>query len=187
MNNDKYYIDKKHLMVSIAIIITIIALIGMFLFFRSSAYNTNNIKPATIEAKEGNTVLVDYIGTLTNGTEFDSSIGKEPLRVTLGSGQVIPGFEEAIIGMKINDTKTITLPVDEAYGEKSPEFIITINRSKIQGNISVGDQIVQTLSNGYIAPGTIIELNNDTVTVDFNHPLAGQDLIFEITLVDIEN
>ncbi len=133
-------------------------------------------------AKSGDTVRVHYTGRLTDGTEFDTSIGGEPLEFTLGQGQTISGFEKAVIGMKVGESKTIAIPVDEAYGPRRDDLIVEVGRDKLPPDIipEVGMQL-QT-SQGII---TIIDVTETTIQLDANHPLAGQDLTFDIELVEI--
>lgn len=140
------------------------------------------------QAKAGDTVQVHYTGTLTDGTVFDSSKGREPLEFTLGSGQVIKGFDEGISGMAIGETKTVQIPVEEAYGPAHEEMIFTLTRSEIPDDIPL--EIGMTLNmhedgNPRPIPVIVRDLNEETVTLDANHPLAGQDLVFEVELVEI--
>jgi peptidylprolyl isomerase len=133
-------------------------------------------------AKSGDTVRVHYTGTLADGTEFDTSTGGEPMEFTLGEGNLIAGFEQAVTGMKVGETKKITIPADQAYGQRSDELIVEIGRDKLPPDIDpeVGMQL-QT-SQGVL---TIIEVTETTLKIDANHPLAGQDLTFVIELVEI--
>jgi peptidylprolyl isomerase len=133
-------------------------------------------------AKSGDTVSVHYTGTLADGTEFDTSTGGEPMEFTLGEGNLIAGFEQAVIGMKVGESRTITIPADQAYGQRSDELIVEIGRDKLPPDIDpeVGMQL-QT-SQGVL---TIIEVTETTLKIDANHPLAGQDLTFVIELVEI--
>ncbi|GAA4414182.1 peptidylprolyl isomerase [Nibrella viscosa] len=140
------------------------------------------------QAKAGDTVQVHYTGTLTDGTVFDSSKGREPLEFTLGSGQVIKGFDEGISGMEIGETRTVEIPVEEAYGPAHEEMIFTLERSEIPDDIPL--EIGMTLNmhedgNPQPVPVIVRDLTDESVTLDANHPLAGQDLVFEVQLVDI--
>jgi FKBP-type peptidyl-prolyl cis-trans isomerase 2 len=134
------------------------------------------------QAKTGDTVKVRYTGKLADGTVFDSSVGSEPYEFTLGQGQTISGFEQAVIGMKVGETKTVTIPVDEAYGPRRDDLIVEIGRDRLSQDINpeVGMQL--TSGQGTV---TIIEVSETTVKIDANHPLAGQDLTFDIELVEI--
>jgi peptidylprolyl isomerase len=139
-------------------------------------------------AKEGDTVSVHYIGTLEDGTQFDSSYERgEPLTFTLGAGQMIPGFENAVLGMKVGETKTVTLPPEEAYGEYRTDLIITLDRDQFPEDmeLTIGKRIPLQNSAGQQFMATIIEIGTSTVTVDANHELSGKTLIFEIELISI--
>lgn len=139
-------------------------------------------------AKNGDTVQVHYTGKLKDGSTFDSSVGKEPLEFTLGNGEMIPGFEKAVLGMKVGEKKTVTIPADEAYGPSKKELIVKIPR---QGFISdtppeVGQKVQSREANGNIIVAVVTEVTDTSITLDANHPLAGKDLIFEIELVKIQ-
>lgn len=141
------------------------------------------------QAKTGDTVQVHYTGTLTDGTIFDSSKGREPLEFTLGGGQVIKGFEEGITGMSVGDSKTVNIPVEDAYGPAHEEMVFTLERAELPDDIPL--ELGMTLNmhedgNPQPIPVIIRDLNDTSVTLDANHPLAGQDLIFEIELVDVK-
>jgi peptidylprolyl isomerase len=139
-------------------------------------------------AKTGDTVKVHYTGKLTDGTVFDSSDGGEPLEFTLGQGQIIPGFEQGVTGMKVGESKTINIPVDQAYGEHSDDMIIEIDRTELPASIDpkVGMQLQMNQGNGSIMVVTITEVSETKVKLDANHPLAGQALTFDIKLIEIE-
>ena len=128
-----------------------------------------------------------YTGTLEDGTQFDSSIDKTPLTFTLGAGQMIKGFEDAIRGMKVGETNTVTLPPEEAYGEYDEDRIVVLDRAQfpIGMELSIGQRVPMQNSAGQQFTVTIIEIGTETVTVDANHELAGKTLIFEIELVSI--
>lgn len=135
------------------------------------------------QAKVGDTVKVDYTGKLDDGTVFDSSKGKTPLEFTVGAGQMIKGFDEAIPGMKVGETKTVKIPADKAYGAYQPELVGVVPRSNFPPSITptVGQDL--QLSNGMHVRVTAV--NATDVTLDANHELAGKDLTFDITLVEI--
>jgi len=133
-------------------------------------------------AGESDTVKVHYTLRLDDGTEVDSSVGGDPLKFTIGNGDVIPGFEQAVIGMKIGEKKTVTIPAEDAYGLYDDELIIDIERSEISGD-TVPEVGMQLYSNGQYYP--IIAVSDTTVTIDKNHKLAGEDLTFDIELVEI--
>jgi len=140
-------------------------------------------------AKDGDTVQVHYTGKLADGTVFDSSVGRQPLSFTLGAGQMIPGFEKTVLGMKVGEKKTVTIPAAEAYGPRDEEEITELSRDKLpsEREPKVGDGLQLTSSETCTtATGIIIKISEDTVTLDFNHPLAGKDLTFDLELVKIE-
>jgi peptidylprolyl isomerase len=141
------------------------------------------------QAKNGDTVQVNYTGKLADGTVFDSSVGREPLEFTLGAGQMIPGFEKAVLGMKVGEKKTVTIPADEAYGPRRDDLVVKVPREKLPSGKTpeVGQQLEVRLPNGNTIIATITNVSdNNTVTIDANHPLAGKDLTFEIELVKIK-
>ena len=139
------------------------------------------------EAKEGNTVKVHYTGKLDDGSVFDSSVGGEPLEFTIGQGQMIPGFEQGVVGMALGETRTVIIAADQAYGIHRPEGVFEVDRSEIPASIplEVGMQLQATSAAGRPAQMTVIELSDDKVKLDANHPLAGKDLTFEIEVVEI--
>ncbi len=139
------------------------------------------------KAKDGDKVKVDYTGRLTDGTIFDSSVGKTPLEFTVGAGQMIKGFDAAILGMKEGETKVVTLTPDQAYGFPDPKMISVLDANNF-GNFSkltVGMEVRGT--DGFnVIVGRVIEINDTNAKVDFNPELAGKTLVFDIKLVDIE-
>lgn len=140
--------------------------------------------PAT--AQVGDTVRVDYTGTFNNGSIFDSSVNEsfghvEPLEFTIGAGQVIPGFDQALVGMSITQTKTVTIPAEEAYGQKYFE----IDLSELPEDIQVGESLYKQSEDGSITEVIVVNISESTATLENIHPLAGEDLTFEITLVEI--
>lgn len=139
------------------------------------------------QVKAGDTVKVHYHGRLTDGTTFDSSSGREPLEFQVGSGQVIKGFDDGVSGMEVGEKKTIQIPVDDAYGQKEENMIVEFPKSNFPPELSpeIGMSLNMTNGSGQVIPVTIVELKEDSVTLDANHPLAGQDLIFDIELVEI--
>lgn len=134
------------------------------------------------------TVTVHYTGTLVDGRVFDASPPERPLKFIVGKGEVIPGFDEAVIGMVHGEKRTVTIPPEKAYGEKKPEKIEVIERSKLPDNIDlhVGNRLEITGHDNTKLIVEIVEVTDETVTLDANHPLAGKDLIFDIELVRIE-
>jgi peptidylprolyl isomerase len=133
--------------------------------------------------KNGNTVLVHYTGKLKDGTKFDSSEGREPLEFKIGTNQVIPGFENGLIGKFKGDKFTINIPVKEAYGEHLPEYVLQVPNSNLPENVQVG-QMLQADSNGQIINVLVKEILDEYSVLDANHSLAGKDLIFDIEIVD---
>lgn len=138
-------------------------------------------------AKSGDTVTIHYVGTLDDGTQFDSSKGKDPLRFTLGSGQIIPGLDNAVQDMTVGDTETVTIKADEAYGGHDPAKVQQVPRNMIPAEIDlkVGVQLSGQTPTGEQISFTVTDVEAETVTVDANHPLAGKDLTFEVELVEI--
>ena len=141
------------------------------------------------KAKPGDSVLVLYVGTLDDGKVFDSSEmhGNKPLQLTLGAGKVLPGFEQAIIGMKPNQTKIIHIPAEQAYGLPRKDMVDLIKSSEYPRGYKpkVGDSFDIPLKGGGNAKATVVEVFKDGVKIDANHPLAGKDLDFEIKLLEI--
>jgi len=142
---------------------------------------------SAVVAKKGDTVKVDYTGTLADGTQFDSSIGKQPLQFTVGAGQMIAGFDAAVLGMKVGEKKTVTIPAAQAYGAVDQSLIFSVERSKLPANINpvVGMKLQMSRTDGSTVVVTVKEINETSVVMDANHELAGKDLTFEITLVAI--
>jgi peptidylprolyl isomerase len=138
------------------------------------------------QAKAGDTVKVHYTGRLDDGSVFDSSQGRAPLEFTVGGGQVIPGFDEAISGMSPGEEKTVTIPAGQAYGPRRDELMLVVPRDQFPDDIEpqVGQQLQMTQGN-QVAVVTITGMAEENVTLDANHPLAGQDLTFDLELVGI--
>ncbi|HZS07694.1 MAG TPA: peptidylprolyl isomerase [Blastocatellia bacterium] len=138
-------------------------------------------------AKTGDSVKVHYTGTLDDGTVFDSSADQEPLGFTLGSGEVIEGFENAVIGMEVGESKTITVPPDQAYGPHTDALVQTVARDQVRLGVEpeVGMAIEMQTPDGAVIPLLITAVTDTTLTFDANHPLAGEQLRFELTLVEI--
>lgn len=138
-------------------------------------------------AKAGDTVQVHYTGKLDDGSVFDSSAGRDPLEFTVGAGQVIPGFEQAVEGMAVGQTKTVTIPAAEAYGDRVAEAVLQVPREQLPPDLEpeVGQQLVMQSRDGRQIPIVVVEVTEDSITIDANHPLAGRDLTFEIELVSV--
>lgn len=138
-------------------------------------------------AKKGDTVHVHYTGSLNDGQVFDSSEGRDPLPFTIGGGQVIPGFEEAVIGMALNERKKVTIPVDKAYGPRNDELVLTIPRGQVPPDINpeVGMKLQMQGPGDNPVFVVVTEVNEEHIQLDANPPLAGEDLIFDIELVSI--
>jgi peptidylprolyl isomerase len=139
------------------------------------------------QAQLGNTVQVHYTGKLADGTTFDSSLQREPLEFTLGQGEIIPGFENAVLGMNPGESKIETIASEEAYGPHRPEMLFEMDRQELPPEIQphIGQRLQMTQPNGGTVPVVVTAVTTSEVTLDANHPLAGQDLIFDITLVAI--
>jgi peptidylprolyl isomerase len=139
------------------------------------------------QAKSGDTVKIHYTGTLDDGTQFDSSAGREPFEFSLGSGQVIAGFNTAVDGMTVGESKTVTIPPAEAYGDRHEKLVQQVQRTSLPDDMKpeVGMQLQSQSPDGQPMSLVIAEVSEETVTVDANHPLAGQALTFAIELVEI--
>ena len=139
------------------------------------------------EAKQGDTVQLHYMGKLPDGTIFDSSRERHPLQFTIGNGQVIAGFEQAVIGMKIGDLKTARIPMEQAYGPRRDDLVVTMDRSKLPPGLNpkIGQRLEMTQVDDQTSLVTVTDATESTLTLDANHPLAGKELTFDIELVGI--
>lgn len=137
--------------------------------------------------KKGSKVKAHYTGKLTNNEEFDSSLieGREPLEFTIGNGELIPGFENGIIGLSAGDKKTIEIPASEAYGEYKDELLVTVPKTNAPEGVQVGHSLQANMNTGQMVNFMVREINEDNIIVDANHPLAGQTLIFEIEILEV--
>ena len=137
--------------------------------------------------KEGDVVKVHYTGKLTNGEQFDSSVGREPLEFTVGAGQMIKGFDAAMPGMAVGDKKTVNIIPEDGYGQKIDDAIIEFPKENVPADMKLEPGMPLTLSNqaGQPVPVIVIEVKDDIIILDANHFLAGQDLVFDIELVEI--
>ncbi len=140
------------------------------------------------QAKLGDTVKVNYTGKLQDGTVFDSSANRDPLQFALGQGQVISGFEEAVVGMAPGESKSVTIPSEQAYGPYQDELVIVVDEKQMPSDLSVevGQQLQMRHSSGQAVPVMVTNVADSKVTLDANHPLAGKDLTFDLELVNIE-
>jgi peptidylprolyl isomerase len=138
--------------------------------------------------KDGDTVRVNYIGTLEDGSIFDTSAGHEPLEFTLGEGKIIPGFEEAVKGMEIGQSKTVTIPAKEAYGQHRDDLVVEIKREELPEGLNpeIKQQLQMRQTDGRAIVAIVTDVSESTITVDANHPLTGKDLTFQIELVEIK-
>ena len=140
-----------------------------------------------MQAKIGDLVKVHYTGKLVSGEQFDSSAGREPLEFTVGAGQMIKGFDAAIPGMSVGDKKTINIVADDGYGPRSEEAIIEFPKENVPADMKLEAGMPLTLSNqqGQPVPVIVVEVKDDVIILDANHFLAGQDLVFDVELVEI--
>ncbi len=139
------------------------------------------------KAKNGDTVQVHYTGRLDDGEVFDTSVDGDPLEFTVGGGQIIPGFEQAVIGMGTGESKTVEIPADEAYGPHIEGLIVVLDRKELPPKLEpeVGQELQIDQPEGGTSIITIVEVTETNVTIDANHPLAGKDLTFDIEVVSI--
>lgn len=138
-------------------------------------------------AKDGDTVKVHYTGKLDDGTVFDSSEGRPPLEFKIGEKKVIPGFESGVIGMAEGDEKTITIPHDQAYGDKRDDLVQQISKNQVPPDLKpeVGQRLQLQQTDGQVFEVTVAAMDEESITLDANHPLAGKDLTFDIKLESI--
>jgi len=139
------------------------------------------------QAKHGDTVKIHYTGKLPDGTVFDTSRSRHPLQFTIGKGQVIAGFEQAVIGMKTGASRTTTIPVDLAYGPRRDDRIVTMDRGQLPPGLDpqVGQRLELTQTDDQTILGTVTAVTGTSMTLDANHPLAGKELTFDIELIAI--
>ena len=137
--------------------------------------------------KNGDTVSVHYTGTLTSGEVFDSSLERKPLKFTLGKGQLIPGFERAIMGLSVGEKVKANIPSKEAYGEHNSEMVLRVPNNQLPSELDaqVGMQLQLNQPDGQVIPVQITQVKVEMVTIDANHPLAGEDLNFDIEIIEI--
>ena len=139
-------------------------------------------------ANDGNTVKVHYTGTLEDGTIFDTSAEREPMEFTLGTGQVIPGFEEAVRGMQVGQSKTFTIPSEQAYGPYLDDRVLVVEREQLPEDLKpeAGQQLQIPVADGRTTMVIVTDVSETTITLDANHPMAGKNLTFEIEVVEIK-
>ncbi len=139
-----------------------------------------------MKAAKGRRVTVHYRGTLDDGKEFDSSEGREPLEFVVGAGDLIPGFEKAIIGMEAGQEKTVTLDPEDAYGPYEDQLVVEGPRNSVpDGELQVGQSYTVHLRGGEEAVGRVLRIHGGTVAMDFNHPLAGKRLTFRLRVLSV--
>lgn len=138
------------------------------------------------QAKNGDKVKVHYTGTLEDGTRFDSSVDRDPIEFTIGEGKIIRGFEQAVLGMKTGETKSVKVAADDAYGPHREELVMTVERSELPPDLDpVVGQALELRQADRVFPVKVTEVSPENVTLDANHPLAGETLCFDIELVAI--
>ena len=139
------------------------------------------------QVKTGDTVRVHYTGSLSDGKIFDSSVDRKPLEFTVGAHHVVPGFEQAVLGMSLGESKTTHIPADQAYGQRDNRLIIRVSKSQLPPGMTVklNDQLQMRSGDGRVMNVTVAEIADDELVLDSNHFLAGKDLIFDIELVGI--
>ncbi|MGD8347449.1 MAG: peptidylprolyl isomerase [Lysobacterales bacterium] len=139
------------------------------------------------QAKSGDTVKIHYTGTLDDGTEFDSSAGRDPLEFTVGSGQVIPGFDKAVEGMNVGESKSVNIPAEDAYGPHHDQMVQEVPRTALPEDLEPeeGMALQARGQDGQVINLTVTAVGDEAITVDGNHPLAGKALNFDIELVDV--
>ena len=134
--------------------------------------------------QNGSTVQVHYTGKLTDGTTFDSSVGRAPFQFQVGASEVIPGFEDGLMGKSVGDKITVEISVEDAYGEVREDLIVNVPKTQLPGQVEIG-QTLQATNEGQIFNVVVKEIHQEHVVIDGNHPLAGKDLIFDIEVLEI--
>jgi peptidylprolyl isomerase len=139
------------------------------------------------QAKMGDTVKVHYTGKLEDGTVFDTSTNRDPLQFTIGEGRVIPSFEQAVVGMNPGESKTTKIPADKAYGPHREELVLAVDRNQFPVDLKpeVGQRLQNRQADGRTIVVTVTDVSESSVTLDANHPLAGEDLTFDVQLLEI--
>jgi peptidylprolyl isomerase len=138
-------------------------------------------------ARLGDTVKIDYVGMLDDGTVFESTVDKLPLQFTLGSGEVIPGFDAAVVGMSPGEWKTCRIPTEKAFGPPQAEMVVVVDRSHVPDRVSlkIGDAVEVSNEYGQAVVAKVARISGSDLALDLNHPLAGQDLTVALKLIDI--
>ncbi|MDK1377355.1 MULTISPECIES: peptidylprolyl isomerase [unclassified Sinorhizobium] len=139
------------------------------------------------EVKNGDVVRIHYTAKLADGTAVESSQGREPLEIEVGAGQIIPGLDREISGMTIGETSTVAIPAEQAYGPHDDAQVQTVPRSVVPDGVEIGTRLQATTADGRQLAFTVTSVEDDQVTVDSNHPLAGEDLVFDVTVVEVVN
>ena len=186
---------KTQTLAIVMLVILAIAAVGVYLLFMTGPGSSPSVTPGITgttgaAAVTNDSVSVYYTGMFTNGTVFDSNVNETPFNFTIGSRQAIPGFENAVIGMKAGQTKTVTIPVEQAYGLYDPEYIYVIDRTGglATANLTIGGMLTyRDPATSTMSAVKILDFTDDMVTLDANSPLAGLDLVFTIQLVSINN
>jgi peptidylprolyl isomerase len=170
------------------LLVVAIAMLGLALVIGIACGGGGEEEEGTAQAKDGDTVQVHYTLKLEDGTVFDTSIGGDPLQFTIGDGQLIPGFEQAVVGMSPGESKTVEIPADEAYGPYLEELVMVVDRDQLPEDLQpeVGQQLQIRQPDGQTILVKVIDVSESSVTLDANHPLAGEDLTFDIELVEIK-
>ncbi len=162
-------------------ILILIAVVSVVFAAGCVSSQQNVTANSSIQVSVGSHIAVDYTGTLQNGTVFDSSLNKTPLEFDAGRGQMIKGFDAAVIGMHVGDEKSVTILPADAYGPYDPRLIVTANLTELPNGTYVGETLYAGMQ-----PVKVIKIENGTVWIDENHPLAGQTLVFWIKVVRID-
>lgn len=141
------------------------------------------------QAKSGDKVQIQYVGKLNDGSKFDETTEEKPLEFTIGDGQIIEGFEEAVVGMEEGEEKSVTIPVDKAYGERRDDLVLKVEKERLPENLDpqVDEQLQIPQNEGDPVVVTVTEVSDNDITIDANHPLAGQDLTFDMKLVGVDS
>ena len=187
MKRDK---NTMNIIIISAVIIIILIVIGLYYYRKGcDTYNmAAQVEKELAAITPGNTVLVHYTGKLENGTVFDSSVNREPLKVEIGKGQMIPGFENALIGMRLGEAKTISIPAEKGYGAHRPELILTFDKKQLPPNLAIkeGSHVQLTAKDGKSFVAIVKKITGTQAILDANHPLAGKNLVFEIRVEEVK-